>query len=82
MIETDVSDWDRTESGEIEAFPVVNWAVAAIPHAVLLRLEILDSPGRIGTAQLVLDGQQAEEMAQYLMWMVQRSRSNPASGQA
>lgn len=82
MIETDTSDWDRRPNGDIEAFPVAGWAVAAIPHAVLIRLEILESPGRIGTAQLVLDAEQAQEMAQYLTWMAQRSRGNPTSGQA
>ena len=82
MIETDMSDWDRLPSGEIETLPMAGWATAATRSVVLLRVEILTEEGQIGTAQLTIPPEEAFELGRSLQWWAERSQASAQSGNA
>lgn len=75
MIEEDMSDWDRHPNGDIETAPVAGWAIGTAPHLVLLRLEILQEDGRIGTAQVHFPADRIDEFAKALRLKARRARS-------
>jgi hypothetical protein len=80
MTESDMGDWDRLSTGEIETAPVVGWAVAAMPLNVMLRLEILMETGQIGSAQVHIPANQVPELAEALLGKAERAMSSDGSG--
>ncbi|MDZ4308413.1 hypothetical protein [Allopontixanthobacter sp.] len=82
MHETDLQEWDRLPSGEIESELLGGFEVAAGPNWVLLRLELALEDGRTGTAQLRMPIPQAHLLAAALEFRAGEAGSTAPHGTA